>query len=381
MANPSLAFCPYLPVHKTLRFGGWELGPLTAFEGRWSDPRFEARAKAFLEKFVDGAGASVENPSILCREGHSLDGALPDPNEIEALESAIAFGFLDQNPRHGPSTQYRSWAVVTADNTELYLWPIDVEAGYVAVRTGMMVQTLGGGYKIDDRELVIRPPLDLHLPLGAQNADSMVLEAVYKTALSSAATPGANITGDRIRVAITWLVKAWRNTSTVQWSERLVFLKTAFEAVTGTDKSHVSAQRLRDLFRSVPDTSAADSGLLMWSPAETANRTRNWTDRGGVAHVDKLTDLEHWFIEFACARNSIIHNGIVPTLVYEEPDSAYNGQYVFTAEFLLRVVIKVSVSTLGYPDLWRSELWRIVKAAYDKLQEAAPSGEPAEESA
>ena len=29
-----------------------------------------------------------------------------------------------------------------------------------------------------------------------------------------------------------------------------------------------------DLFRSVPDTSAADSVLLMWSPAETANRTK-----------------------------------------------------------------------------------------------------------
>ena len=72
----------------------------------------------------------------------------------------------------------------------------------------MMVQTLGGGYKIDDRELVIRPPLDLHLPLGAQKADPMALEAVYKTVLSSAATPGANITGDRIRVAIAWLVKA-----------------------------------------------------------------------------------------------------------------------------------------------------------------------------
>jgi hypothetical protein len=99
---------------------------------------------------------------------------------------------------------------------------------------------------------------------------------------------------------------------------------------------------------------------------------------GGVAHVDTLTDLEHWFMEFASARNSIIHNGIVPRLSYEEPDSAYNGQYVFTAEFLLRAVIKVSVSTLGYPDLWRSELWRIVKAAYDELsvQEAAASGEP-----
>ena len=367
MAHPYLAFCPYLPVHNAIEFAGWEFGPLEAFDGRWSDPRFEARAKAFLGKFVDGAGAPIKNPSILCRRGHPLDGALPDPTEIDALENTIAFGFLDQNPRHSPKTERRSWAVVTADNTELYFWPIDVEAGYVTVRTGMMVQTLGGGYQIDDLELVIRPPLDLHLPLGTQTADPMVLDAVFKTVLSSAATPGANVTCDRIRVAIGWLAKAWRNTSTVHSAERIVFLKTAFEAMTATDKSHISAQLLRDLFRAVPDTSASDSDLLIWSPTETASRTRTWTDRRGVVHVDQLTDLEHWFMEFGGARNSIIHNGITPLLTYNEPNSQYNGHFVFTAEFLLRAVIKVSLGALGYPDLWRSETWRIVKAAYERL--------------
>lgn len=367
MAHPYLAFCPYLPVHKVIEFAGWELGPLEAFDGRWSDPRFEAQAKAFLEKFVDGAAEPVKTPSILCRQGHALDGALPDPNEIDALESAIAFGFLDQNPRHGPKSEHRSWAVVTADNTGVYFWPIDVEAGYVTVRTGMMVRTLGGGYQIADRELVIRPPLDLHLPLGTQTADPIVLEAIYNTVLSSAATPGANVYCDRIRVAIGWLVKAWRNTSTVHWSERIVFLKTAFEAITATDKSHISAQLLRDLFRAVPNTSPSDSDLLIWTPAETANRTRNWTDRRGVAHVDQLTDLEHWFMAFAEARNSIIHNGIVPPLTYNEPNSEYNGHFVFTAEFLLRAVVKVSLGALGYPDLWRSETWRIIKATYEEL--------------
>ena len=71
-------------------------------------------------------------------------------------------------------------------------------------------------------------------------------------------------------------------------------------------------------------------------------------------------------MEFAGARNSIIHNGITPSLTYNEPNSAYNGHMVFTAEFLLRAVIKVSLADLGYKDLWRSELWRIVKAAYEK---------------
>lgn len=380
MAHPHLAFCPYLPMQQVIEFAGWELGPLEAFEGRWSEPRFAAQAEAFLAKFVDGTGAPIRNPSILCRKERALDGALPHPNEIHALESAVAFGFLDQNPRHSPETERRSWAVVTADNTEVYFWPIDVEAGYVTVRTGIMVQTLGGGYKISDRELVIRPPLDLHLPLGTQRAEPMALEAVYKTVLSSLGSPGVNVTGDRIRVALGWLVKAWRNTSTVEWSDRVVFLKTAFEAMTATDKSHISAQLLRDLFRAVPDTSASDSDLLIWSPTETANRVRSWTDRRGIAHVDQLTDLEHWFMEFAGARNSIIHDGIVPSLTYNEPNSKYNGHFVFTAEFLLRAVIKVALGTLGYPDLWRSEIWRMVKATYERLlaEEAASQGTAAD---
>ena len=340
---------------------------LEAFEGRWSDPRFENQAKAFLKKFVDGAGASVTHPSILSRVGCPLDGALPSPNEVEAIENAIAFGFLDQNPRHGPTAR-RSWGVVTADNTEAYFWPVDVENGYVTVGTGIMVRTLGGGYQIDDPELVIRPPLDLHIPPGMQTAEPDVLAAIYKTVLSSAATPGANPTGDRIKVAIGWLVKAWRNTSTVHWAERIVFLKTAFEAMTATDKSHLSAQVLRSLFEGVPDTTASDSKLLVWSPAETASRTRTWTDRRSTTHTDQLRDLEHWFMEFAAGtKNSIIHNGITPPLTYNEPNSEYNGHFVFTGEFLLRAVIKVSLGSLGYPDLWRSEIWRTVKATYERL--------------
>jgi len=375
LAHPHLGFCPYLPLSSVVTFADWEIGPVKAFEGRWSDARFESQAKAFLAKFVDGVGSSIKNPSILCRQGRAIDGSLPSTQEIDALEHAIPFGFLDQNPRHGPETEGQGWAVVTADNTDVYFWPIDVEAGYVTVRTGMMVQTLGGGYRIDDPELTIRPPLDLHLSLGVQRADSATLEALYRTALSSVSQPGANVTADRLRVAIGWLIKAWRNTSTVHWSERIVFLKTAFEAITATEKSHISAQLLRDLFRAVPDTAPTDSELLIWSPAETASRARQWTDRGGNVHVDQLTDLEHWFMEFAAARNSIIHNGITPSLNYNQPNSAYNGHMVFTAEFLLRAVVKVSLANLGYNDLWRSQLWRIVKAAYEKLAAETGSGQ------
>ena len=372
MAHPYLAFCPYLSVRKVIEFADWELGPVEAFDERWSDAKFKAQSKAFLAKFVDSAGKPIEHPSLLCRRGGRIDGQPPAPEEIEALEAAIAFAFLDENPRRTPDTARRGWSVLTSDNAEPFFWPIDVDAGYVTVTTGLMVRTLGGGYQITDAELIIRPPVDLHLLVGSQAADPMCLEAVYRTVLSSLQNPGANPTADRIRTAIGWLVKAWRNTATVHFPERVVFLKTAFEAMTGTSKSHVSAQALRQLFEAVPNTSATDSELLVWSPAEQP--VRDWTFmKSGKPQTVLVTGLEHWFMSFADARNTIIHQGVVPSLAYTDPQNAgYEGPFVFTAEFLLRAVVKVSLAQFGYPDLWRSAIWRAVKAAYDELEAREP---------
>jgi hypothetical protein len=368
MAHPHLAFCPYLSVQKVIEFADWQLGPVESFEDQWADVKFKSQSKAFLAKFVDNSGKPIEHPSLLRRRGGPIDGRLPAPEEIEALEAAIAFAFLDENPRRTPKTVGHGWNVLTADNAEPFFWPIDVEAGYVTVSTGLMVRTLGGGYQIADAELVIRPPLDLHLPLGSHTADAMCLEAVYRTVLSSLQRPGANPTADRIKTAIGWLGKAWRNTATVHFPERVVFLKTAFEAMTGTSKSHVSAQKLRQLFEAVPNTSPTDSELLLWSPAERPVYT--WTFmKNGKPQTVQVTGLEHWFMSFADARNTIIHQGVVPSLAYTNPSNAeYEGPFVFTAEFLLRAVIKVSLAQFGYPDLWRSATWRAVKAAYDELE-------------
>jgi hypothetical protein len=378
MTHPHLAFCPYLSVRKVIEFADWELGPLEAFDDRWSDAKFKAQSKAFLAKFVDRVGKSIEHPSLLCRRGGQIDGRLPEPEEIEALDAAIAFAFLDENPRRTPDTARHGWNVLTTDNAELFFWPIDVEAGYVTVTTGLMVRTRGGGYQIADAELVIRPPLDLHLSLGSQTADVMCLEAVYRTVMSALLKPGANVTANRIKTAIGWFARAWRNTATVHFPERVVFLKTAFEAMTGTGKSHLSAQRLRQLFEAVPSTSPADSELLIWSPAEQAVHAWTFT-KSGKPQTVHVTGLEHWFMSFADARNTIIHQGIVPTLAYANPaNTEYEGPFVFTGEFLLRAVIKVSLAQFGYPDLWRSAVWRAVKAAYDELEARERTRQPPE---
>ena len=88
--------------------------PLAAFEKRWADLKFKTQAKAFLAKFVDGGGQPIEHPSFLCRRQGLIDGTRPSSQEIEALEAAIAFAFLDTNPRRTSSN--RQQHVITADN-------------------------------------------------------------------------------------------------------------------------------------------------------------------------------------------------------------------------------------------------------------------------
>lgn len=376
MPHPYLMFCPYLSLDKPLPCGPWDLGPLEAFDGRWADRLFEAQAKSFLKKFVDRNGNPIARPVLVVARQGAIDGALPTPAEIEALENAIGFAFLDQNPRREAESGQQGWQVITTDNAELFVWPVDVEGGYVTVTSGLMVRTLGGGFKISDEELVIRPPLDLHAG-SAGRANEELIAAVYSMVLGSLTAPGANVTADRLRVAIGWFLKAWRNTATVHFAERIVFLKTAFEALTATNKTHISAEKIRALFESLTDVGDSDHERLLWSPAETETKVWTWTTDGGQRKTDQVTELEYWFNSFGAARNKIIHEGVVPSMQHVEPGSNYDGHFVFTAEYLLRAVIKVSMGPLGYPNLWRSECWRAAKAAYDAMTAAAPPGSPA----
>ena len=86
-----------------------------------------------------------------------------------------------------------------------------------------------------------------------------------------------------------------------------------------------------------------------------------------------MTDLEVWFMEFGDVRNTIIHSGEVPELMYPVNPvyqsatvrSVYHGHFFSTAEFMLRGVNKALLaSKLGYEDIWRPQLWRAIKASW-----------------
>ena len=356
MPHTYLLFCPYLLLDKPVAFADWELGPLEFFKDRWADPRFEDQAMAFLNKFVGPDNKPIKNPALLCKAGRQLDGQMPLDEEVAALELSLVFAFVDGNPRMGQDID-ASWWVVTADNAELFLWPIDLERGHVTLSNGCLVTVRTGGYRISDQKLVLRPPLDLHMPIGARSPDLLVLTGVYETVIRSFRVPGECTTADQVRVAVEWFAKAWSNSRAVQWPERLVYLKTAFEAVTGTSSNWKSARRLREIFEALPDTTNEDAEILVWSPDEKPVHPRYWSDKSTL-----ITDLEDWFMKFGEARNAIIHDGTVPKLMYSGSNPAYAGHFFCTAEFLLRGVIRVLLSKLGYDNAWRSELWRAMDA-------------------
>ena len=79
---------------------------------------------------------------------------------------------------------------------------------------------------------------------------------------------------------------------------------------------------------------------------------------------------------FGDARNTIIHDGKVPQLMYKgpkpmckDPNPAYDGHFVCTAEFLLRGVIKVLLSKLEYDDAWRPKLYRTIKTTLEEQED------------
>ena len=369
MTHPCLLFCPYLPLDGPVAFGEWELGPLQFFEGRWADPQFKSRAEAFLQRFVGPYdNHPIDNPILICRKGRELDGQEPSGEELRALELALSFAFLDCNPREYTEHEQSGWGIVTTDNMELYLWPIDLQEGRVMLTTGYLVTARILNYTMLDTALVLRPPLDLHMPAKVFSPDPLLLTGIYETVLQSLCSPGSDLTADRVRVAVDWFARAWRNTGTVHYPERLVFLKTAFEAVTGTSKTHKSAHELRRMFETLPDATEGDSEILVWSPEEKPIHTRVWRDKS-----IPVTDLETWFMAFGHTRNTIIHEGEVTQLTYPGTNpmqpiasrSIYHGDFFFTAELLLRGVIRVLLSELGYRDAWRSKLWRCIGDVID----------------
>jgi hypothetical protein len=327
----------------------------------------EARARQFLAAFTTPGGDAVDNPALLARSDTGVDGEAPSLDEQRALEQAIAYATIDANHWWEPNAH--GWMVATADNADLWVQPLSLDDGSIGLARGGRVLTRAGGYSLDNEDFRIPAPLELHTPFGVR-LDAVVLAAAFEALLQP--PPKHAERARRIAAAMRWVVKSWLNSPSIDESDRLVFLKTASEALAGSAWGSVEAARaMRATFEGAADQEGGGFGVdkLLWRPGEPTF-TRTWTPpRGGKTRQDELSALEHWYMALADARNAVVHAAASPILVYARPGSAYEGPFVEVADRVLREAIAVELGAMGYPATWRRGLTRAGFEAWRRLRD------------
>lgn len=373
-SNPFFSFFPALPLSKTLHLGEWCIGTPDP-KVPWRSPRFEQLARTHLNAF---AKEGFKNGALMWHRERGFDGSMPEPQVWAAIRATMCFVALDANDHlfHDPNAVHY---IVTSENAELYTQPIDEEKAYITHHEGgLLKHVLSAGWKIGEETAAL------------PDAVVAVLQPVIPsqrlaTALFTALLDSSNPTNRRIGVALEWHRFALSNPTVVSWSQRLISLKTGFEAISGKSKSHECARSLRNLFE---DTMRAHrehlpwAGIL-WSPRERTDLARTWMQNGRPHNVVR-SELEDWFMALGEGRNEIIHEGTLTTHVYEAPPerplSRYAGPLFWTADRVLREAVKalLGADVLLCAQLKRAkdmeELGALLLAAMDEdRNRAAPA--------
>ena len=155
--------------------------------------------------------------------------------------------------------------------------------------------------------------------------------------------------GRTITTAAEWHRFAMSNPLAITSKQRIVAIKTAFEALLGTSESRPAAHRLRVLFETA--TRGHHSLLpwtgLFWSPRERVEWRWEFLKKEKTRHLEGRSELERWFMALARVRNLIIHEGKLVTETYEAPAdrplSRYAGALVWVGERVLREAIKATI--------------------------------------
>jgi len=149
-------------------------------------------------------GHPLKRPTLLAVRGGLVDGQLPPESELAALQAAINFALLVVNPRwNDPNGRHFA---LTTDNTELFVWPIDLGSGYVVFRQIGGVSRLDGGYQIEN-DLIVPPPMEPVVSFGNVSPVPEVVQAIFEMPSGRGPRPDDPLT-NRLFMAISWFAQA-----------------------------------------------------------------------------------------------------------------------------------------------------------------------------
>jgi hypothetical protein len=333
--HPYISFFPALRLAKAIDLGDWRVGGAIQ-EVPWRNDRFRKLAEQLLSSLKD---VGLPDPAIVHHAREGLNGEAPDIVESDVMQAAVRFAVLDANDRVIDSLNAGLY-LATSENAELYVQPIDEETGWITHRTGGVLRTqLSAGWKVG----ATAPPMpDAVLKLERPVHASRTLAQ----ALFQALRDPTREENRRLRIAVEWHAAAMANPRAVTLQQRLIALKTGFEALFRKSDSRKGAKRLRRLFESA--TAQHRDKLpwvgLLWSPTERVDLRRPGKPDG---EIDVRSELEDWFMALAAARNEIIHEGKLSSHEYsapiERPLSRYAGELFWKGERVLREAIKAAL--------------------------------------
>ncbi len=337
-----VGFFPALPLDKNLELGEWVVGTPPAATP-WASDRFRELSESLIRSFKK---RDFEGGAMLWHRDRGFDGSKPTNEEIGAIRAAVTFAVLDTNDRlrlTEPDHANQAREMATTENADLFIQPItDDNGGITHRRGGLLRGMLVGNMKIGGAP----PPLadavekiDRPVPVSA-----FLARAVYDTVRTE------NRRGRAIATAAEWHRVALSNPEAVTMGQRLIVLKTGFEALFRTSNSRVAARKLRSLFESRTRARKHLDLLpwdgLLWSPREKRYLWR-WCWIDGERQIEAFSEIEHWFMALADARNAVIHEGRLTTWTYEAPPerplSVYAGWLLWVGERVLREAIKAKI--------------------------------------
>lgn len=304
-----IGFFPALPPDRNLELGEWVVGEPPA-DTRWAPGRFRELSETLIRSFETRGFA---DGALLWHRDRGFDGSRPTNEDIAGIRAAVTFAALDANDRLEGNLN-KGHYLATTENADLFLQPIDEEDGGIThKRGGALKALLVGGLRIGDEP----PPLaDAVEPISGKVPASTKLAAAMFAAIRS----GRGV-GPAVGTAAEWHRLAFANPAAITLQERLVALKTGFEALLHESRSHKCASLLRSLFERA---TARHRDLLpwrglLWSPLERNDLVRTWRTREGKKGTGQRSEIEDWFMALAQARNDIIHDGILKFDVYAAP--------------------------------------------------------------